>query len=816
MKQILVLLCFACSVAFAQTAQPLTALANDVISTTNLSVAGDATPGSFSGVTTNERGGVTIQVSGTWTGSLVPQVSNDSVNWITRSDKSMYDVSTGNLASTIPSGATGIWQLPAYGTQRFRLIAAGPMTGSATVTIRTSPSSGSISINNFKAGSLPTPDDYGTGTMTTNAAGAATQLGPMNGISFALLNVSAISGGATVNVQGSLDGNLWTTLAIANVGNGPNTTPLAAAGVYGVSGASGFPYLRAIQNTAGSVTFNLRATAGSGTKFVWSLLPDGFQTKGYGVATAASPAYVEGKTSPLSMGLGGALRVDGSSVVQPVSGSVTVSNFPSSSGTVSVSNFPSTQPVSIAATVPVSGTVSVANFPAAPATQAVTGTVAVSNLPTTQAVSGSVSVGNFPSTQPVSGTVSVANFPAQPASQAVTGTVAVSNLPATQAVSGSVSVSNLPATQPVSGTVAISGTVPVSLATAPTTPVTGTFWPSVQPISGAVSVSNLPTTQPVSGSVAVSNFPTTQAVTLASAPTTPVTGTFWQTTQPVSVASVPLPTGASTEATLAAVNTKLGGTLAVSGTFFQATQPVSLAGTLPVSIATMPSTPVTGAFFQATQPVIGTVGVSNFPATQAVTLAVAPTTPVTGTFWQATQPVTVTSMPAETTTITNGQTAHSAPSTGNPVRVAGRVNTAVDSTLIAGDVSDLFMTSSGALVVKPYSVPELDWQATSGLTPLTVTTASTVKAAGAAGVRNYVTACQFTNAAGINTSLVLLDGTKAIWSTNMPAASVGIPYVPFFLTFPTPLRGSSATALNIQLGTVAASVSWNCQGYQAP
>lgn len=38
-------------------------------------------------------------------------------------------------------------------------------------------------------------------------------------------------------------------------------------------------------------------------------------------------------------------------------------------------------------------------------------------------------------------------------------------------------------------------------------------------------------------SLAVSNFPATQAVSLATAPTTPVTGTFFQTTQPVSLAT---------------------------------------------------------------------------------------------------------------------------------------------------------------------------------------------------------------------------------------------------------------------------------------
>ena len=57
---------------------------------------------------------------------------------------------------------------------------------------------------------------------------------------------------------------------------------------------------------------------------------------------------------------------------------------------------------------------------------------------------------------------------------------------------------------------------------------------------------------PVSGTF----FQATQPVSIASMPSTPVTGTFWQATQPVSAASLPLPSGASTETTLAAVNGK--------------------------------------------------------------------------------------------------------------------------------------------------------------------------------------------------------------------------------------------------------------------
>ena len=59
----------------------------------------------------------------------------------------------------------------------------------------------------------------------------------------------------------------------------------------------------------------------------------------------------------------------------------------------------------------------------------------------------------------------------------------------------------------------------------------------------------------------------TQPVSIASMPSTPVTGTFWQATQPISIASMPstpvtaaslpLPTGASSETTLSALNTKV-------------------------------------------------------------------------------------------------------------------------------------------------------------------------------------------------------------------------------------------------------------------
>lgn len=150
-------------------------------------------------------------------------------------------------------------------------------------------------------------------------------------------------------------------------------------------------------------------------------------------------------------------------------------------------------------------------------------------------------------------------------------------------------------------------------------------------------------------STSVSNFPSSQAVT----------GTFWQATQPVSAASLPLPSGASTSALQSTGNTSM----ASIDTKTPALGQTTMSGSQPVTIASNQSAvPVSGTFWQATQPVSGSVSVSNFPATQAVsgtfwqatqpvsgpltdTQLRASAVPVSGTFWQATQPVSIASMP---------------------------------------------------------------------------------------------------------------------------------------------------------------------------
>ncbi|MDQ3039149.1 MAG: hypothetical protein M3R16_05035 [Pseudomonadota bacterium] len=144
-------------------------------------------------------------------------------------------------------------------------------------------------------------------------------------------------------------------------------------------------------------------------------------------------------------------------------------------------------------------------------------------------------------------------------------------------------------------------------------PVSGTFFQATQPVSGTVTVGN------ASLAVTGSFFQATQPVSIASMPSTPVTGTFWQATQPV---SGPL-TDAQLRATAVPVSlasTTVTGSVAVTGTFWQATQPVS--------------GPLTDTQLRATA----------VPVTMTST-TVTGSVAVTGTFWQATQPISAASLP---------------------------------------------------------------------------------------------------------------------------------------------------------------------------
>ena len=179
-------------------------------------------------------------------------------------------------------------------------------------------------------------------------------------------------------------------------------------------------------------------------------------------------------------------------------------------------------------------------------------------------------------------------------------------------------------------------------------------------------------------------------------------------------------------------------------------------------------------------------------------------------------PVAVQGTPSTNTTVANGQTAHSAASTGSPVRVGGRVVTALDTSLATGDVSDLLVTTGQQLVTKDFATSENDWQyaaAASGI--LNTTTAVTIKVAGAASIRNFISAIDIQwETLGAATELAIRDGAAGtvIYRTKLGTAAGNKSII-----FTTPLRGTAATLMEVVTLTasVTGAVYFNAQGFQS-
>lgn len=171
-------------------------------------------------------------------------------------------------------------------------------------------------------------------------------------------------------------------------------------------------------------------------------------------------------------------------------------------------------------------------------------------------------------------------------------------------------------------------------------------------------------------------------------------------------------------------------------------------------------------------------------------------------------PVAVSSVP---TTGVVGPAAHDAVISGAPVRMGGRAVTANYSAVATGDVADLITTLVGALITKPYSIPDLDWQyAPAGA--ITNTSDVAAKTAAGAGIRNYVTNLTVQNTNATATEFVIKDGASVIFRVWLPANMA----TPVPIPFPTPLKGTANTVTNIACITTGASVYANLQGYAAP
>jgi len=260
----------------------------------------------------------------------------------------------------------------------------------------------------------------------------------------------------------------------------------------------------------------------------------------------------------------------------------------------------------------------------------------------------------------------------------------------------------------------------------------------------------------------------------------PVTGTFWQSTQPISATQLPSSLGAQAVGSSLSVTPATASSWPVTGTFWQATQPVSL--------ASMPTTPVTGTFWQATQPISATQLPSSLGAQAAgSSLSVVPATSSTFATQDAATTATGSGVGSTAHRIGGGAAGGTGNLTGVTVKAASTISAATDTSLVVQ--------------------PNVGYPTVVGYTTGAGTTASigTIKAASTAAAAtdtalvvqiapnqpNFTTALNVTAAQGTAANLkgtmnilgnggATLDGaigstapTNVIWTTGAPSSAAG-------------------------------------------
>ena len=149
---------------------------------------------------------------------------------------------------------------------------------------------------------------------------------------------------------------------------------------------------------------------------------------------------------------------------------------------------------------------------------------------------------------------------------------------------------------------------------------------------------------------------------------------------------------------------------------------------------------------------------------------------------------------------------------GNPVKIGGKAVSSEPSAVSASDRTDFITDLVGKHIVLPYANPE---NFVSGVisTAMTGTTSTSLVAAPAGSLRNYITQITVSNShATVGTDILIQDG-------NGGTTLYVIPSAPAFggatLTFPVPLRQpTAATALYCANVTTGSSTKVSASGYK--
>jgi hypothetical protein len=165
-----------------------------------------------------------------------------------------------------------------------------------------------------------------------------------------------------------------------------------------------------------------------------------------------------------------------------------------------------------------------------------------------------------------------------------------------------------------------------------------------------------------------------------------------------------------------------------------------------------------------------------------------------------------------TTLPVGGTVATNVAITGNPLNLGAQAVSSENAAVTAGRQVQLVADLVGKTIVLPYANPE-NFVSGAITTAMTGTTTTSLLAAPAAGLRNYITQITVSNAhATVGTDVIIQDGSGGTTLYTIPAAAV---YGGAVITFPTPLRQpTTATAIFCANVITGASTKVSASGYK--
>lgn len=160
------------------------------------------------------------------------------------------------------------------------------------------------------------------------------------------------------------------------------------------------------------------------------------------------------------------------------------------------------------------------------------------------------------------------------------------------------------------------------------------------------------------------------------------------------------------------------------------------------------------------------------------------------------------------TTLTGGGVAHDGVDSGNPHKIGARATASLSgATMVAAaDRTDVMAGVDGVVITRPHTNLE---DLTSGNASVATDTSTQVIAAAGAGIKVYLTTIILTNTSATNTYCEIKDGTTVKLTIPVPANGGAV------VSLPAPLGGTANTAWNFDPGTAVTTMYCSMIGFKS-